>query len=310
MLLLAWFETIPHMHLPSLSRIGVIGSTGLVGSELVSILDTRGVDAQCIITEPSENCPLWFLATPADASRRLVAELRSNDTTIIDLSSAFRSDADIPLIVPDINGTLLDAAPRLVVSPNCTATILSLAVAPLRPFGITSIVVSTYQAVSGAGQAALQELDGDTPTENPILGEPLSRNVFRHESPVDSMTGRTGEEQKLIDETRRLLDLPRTPITATCMRVPVRRSHLESLTVELDRATSIKEVLDAYKSSNAVTFLEDRCPTAIIADGRDDVIAGHLRQNSAKSISIVAVGDQLRVGAALNAVRIAERLPH
>ncbi|MDP7070696.1 MAG: Asd/ArgC dimerization domain-containing protein [Phycisphaerales bacterium] len=296
------------MHLPSLSRIGIAGATGLVGSELRSILRNRGVAERCIVASSTEQCPLWFLATPPDVSRSLVAELRSDDTTIIDLSSAFR--LDVPLVVPELNGGVLDAAPQLVASPNCTATILALAVSPLLPFGIASITVSTYQAISGAGQEALQELGRERPTERPILGEPLSHNVFRHESAIDSATGRTGEEQKLIEESRRLLALPELPITATCMRVPVRRSHLESLTVELDTAPPAADVAAAFRLSTAVTFLDDRCPTALSVEGRDDVILGHLRHNSPTSISMVAAGDQLRVGAALNAVRIAEQLPH
>jgi aspartate-semialdehyde dehydrogenase len=142
------------------------------------------------------------------------------------------------------------------------------------------------------------------------MGEPLQHNVFRHESDVDCTTGHTAEEQKLIQESRTLLDLPHLPIAATCMRVPVRMAHLESITVEISRPSTRDEIAAILAEDSCITVLRDECPTSRNTEGQDDVLVGHIRMNSKTSVSLVAAGDQLRIGAALNAIRIAECLPH
>ena len=307
----SWPRTAHVMRLPELDRIAIAGATGLVGVELQLILRSRGVRQDAIETGGDiEACELAFLAVPSAAAPALAETFIGRGATVIDLSAASRELDDVPLVVPSLNGHLLDAAPRLIASPNCTATILVTAIAPLKQFGITSLHVSTYQAISGAGQAALRELEEVDSAESPTLGEPLAFNVFRHESAVDPNTGLTGEEHKLISDSRRLLDLPDLPIAATCMRVPVRRAHLESITVHLERPVAPDDVAAALSGCDAITMLGNCSPTSLAAEGRDDVLVGHLRMNDPTSVSLVAAGDQLRVGAALNAVRIAERLPH
>jgi aspartate-semialdehyde dehydrogenase len=295
------------MHLPDLDQVAVVGS-GLVGEQLVRMLRERGVKP-ALATEPIA-CTLAFLAVPADAAAPLAIDFVNMGATVIDLSEASRGRQDVPLVIPSINGHLLGTRPALIANPNCTATILSIAIAPLRAFGIESVHVSTYQAISGAGQTALAELDTHETSATPVLGEPLQHNVFRHESDVDCTTGHTAEEQKLIQESRTLLDLPHLPIAATCMRVPVRMAHLESITVEISRPSTRDEIAAILAEDSCITVLRDECPTSRNTEGQDDVLVGHIRMNSKTSVSLVAAGDQLRIGAALNAIRIAECLPH
>jgi aspartate-semialdehyde dehydrogenase len=299
------------MHLPDLERIAIVGATGLVGRELHAILRERDVTESAIDTTGTPAaCELAFLAVPDDAAPPLAEAFLQSGATVVDLSASSRERGDAPLVIPSLNGHLLDASPRLIANPNCTATILVMAIAPLRQYGITDVHVSTYQAISGAGKAALAQLEDEEDLASPILGEPLAFNVFRHESEIDPQTGRTGEEQKLISESRRLLELPDLPMAATCMRVPVRRAHLESITVQLKHPTTHGDLAALMSAADGVTVLSDRSPTSLMAEGRDDVLVGHLRVNNPTSVSLIAAGDQLRVGAALNAVRIAERLRH
>jgi aspartate-semialdehyde dehydrogenase len=297
------------MHLPELSRIAIAGAGGLVGQELHSLLLNRGVQPSALDCSGSAGaCALAFLAVPSEAASPLVDAFSSDGGVVIDLSAASRADAHVPLVVPSINGHLLEQRPPIIASPNCTATILSTALAPLRQFDMASVHVSTYQAVSGAGQEALRELDSGPADSEPVLGEPLLGNVFRHESQLDD-AGHTGEERKLIDESRRLLDLPNLQVSATCMRVPTRRSHLESVSVQLGNPPPIEQVAGQLADQKGITLLRSKCPTAAGSEGRDDVLVGHLRMTGPDTVSFVVAGDQLRVGAALNAVQIAEQLP-
>lgn len=349
----------------------MVGATGAVGEELLGILAERGVDPRrlrCLASSRSagrrlscggteipvetatdealrtlEPGDLAFFSAGADVSRELAPVVAERGATMIDNSSAFRMDPDVPLVVPEINGNLLQAkdgpGPRLVANPNCSAILLVMALEPLRrAFGIEEIVVSTYQAVSGAGAAALRELedqsrtvlDGGEPVPS-VFGEPCAFNVFSHDSPVDPRTGRNVEEQKIIDETRRIWDLPRLALTVTCVRVPVRRAHTESILVTLSAPATEEQVRRALEAAAGVRVLDDReagvFPTALAASGRDEVLVGRIRAEPlaaeatdegrdredgtagtprSRRFGLIAAGDQLRKGAALNAVQIAE----
>ena len=302
------------MQISELDCVGVLGASGLVGTELITILAEQGVNQ--ITVDVNANAPLWFLAIPDQASLEITPTLLQRGATVIDLSAAHRDDATVPLVVPSLNGNLLDASPSLIASPNCTATILAIAVAPLLPLGLTSITVTTMQAISGAGSAALDLLEQQT--RDSLEGnchhaaDTWAFNVLCHESAINTDSGLSGEEQKVIDETRRLLDLPSITIIPTCLRVPVRRTHVESIVVQCDEQIDEQKIREAFDSAPGIRVLDDRdqstFPSSHSADGRDTVDVGHIRVDG-HAISFLAAGDQLRVGAALNAVEIARRLP-
>jgi aspartate-semialdehyde dehydrogenase len=345
----------------STGRIAVVGATGVVGREVLSILEQRRVPASNILALASarsagltipyagtllvvqEATPAGFsgvktaiFAASSGVARALAPHAIEAGATVVDNSSAFRMRPDVPLVVPEINSHLIvsSAGPRpvpLVANPNCSTIILLLAIEPLRRrFGVRSIVVSTYQAVSGAGQAGLdalaEELDasrgaGFQParsTSSPFP-EPCFLNVFSHNAAVDPTTGLNGEEQKIIDESRKILGDPALAVSPTCVRVPVMRAHSESITLRLTSPATYAEALAAYEGFPGVHIIDDRAanqfPTPLKAAGTDDVLVGRLRpdpaytpdaQGRSEAWCLFACGDQLRKGAALNAVQIAE----
>ncbi|HLO39624.1 MAG TPA: aspartate-semialdehyde dehydrogenase [Phycisphaerales bacterium] len=344
------------------ARFAVVGATGAVGREVLQILSSRGIHQSRVVALASENSvgttipygdgkveiealgensfatsDLAIFAASADVARRFAPAAVAAGALVVDNSSAFRLDPHIPLIVPEINGSRLTRAatpPRLIANPNCSTVILLTAVDPLRrSFGVESIQVATYQAVSGAGIAAMDELraqtrrvlDGHAP-EPRFFKEPCAFNVFSHDSDVDPVSGLNVEERKIIDEARKIWSDPALQITPTCVRVPVLRAHTQAITVRLRRAATESEVRAAFENIPGVTLIDDRpanrFPTPLQASGRDDVLVGRLRPDPAvietgKTVSgdtpyiswcLLACGDQLRKGAATNAIQIADLL--
>jgi len=329
-------------------RVTIVGATGLVGRELLGILEQRNwplselrafasrrvtsprvaFRGDMLAIDPSDDLTtnesdVVFLCTPADVSRALVPAVRAPGRLIVDCSSAFRKDVDVPLVVPEINGgVLVDHPATLIANPNCSTIIALMAVAPLhRAFGVERMVVSTYQAVSGGGAAMLALLERQTRdchdgiTVHHADDEfALLHNIFCHESAVDD-EGMNGEERKMIDESRRLLDAPDLRIHATCVRVPVRRAHSEAITLTLRDQASLGDVRDVLDRAAGVRMVDDRTrgiyPEPRHATGEDDVLIGRLRADTSQpagvGVSLFVSGDQLRKGAALNAVQIAER---
>jgi len=275
-----------------------------------------------------------FLCADRDVAERVAPRAVERGALVIDNSSAFRLAPDVPLVVPSVNGESIGANDRLIANPNCSTILLVSVLAPIqRAFGLKRVVVSTYQAVSGAGAAGLEELDRSTLAEMSamtassgggsfepqVFPEPIAFNVFCHESPVDPDTGRNGEEQKVIDESRRILGLPDLPVSVTCVRVPVRRAHAESVNVTLERPAQEGTLRDVLGNAADLLLIDDRragmFPTPLRASGRDEVLVGRLRgdqgqavgsDDSAIGFELFLCGDQLRTGAALNAWRIAE----
>lgn len=337
--------------------IAVVGATGAVGHEILDILADRG-------TPPSEIRPLAsqrsagkevpyagsslrveeldedsfeavdtaLFSAGAGTARRFAPLAVDAGATVIDNSSAFRMDADIPLVVPEVNGHLVaraDAARgRIIANPNCSAIILVTALDPLRrAFGIERLVVSTYQAASGAGAAAMRELSsqaaavlaGEQPSPS-VFAEPCAFNVFSHDTAVDEVTGRNVEEQKVIEETRKIFDLPTLAMSVTCIRVPVLRAHAESVNVTLSSPATEARFRDALLEAPGVAVLDDRSandfPTSLKASGRDEVMVGRIRGDESqgregeawRGFELFIAGDQLRKGAALNAIQIADLL--
>lgn len=338
------------------STIAVVGATGAVGRECLGILRERGVPAGRIVALASgasdgrsipygdvslkvrevnatrfSGVGLALFCASAEAARGLVPAALASGANVIDNSSAFRSDPAVPLVIPEVNGELLRAnpRPRLIANPNCSTILLLVALNPLRKrFGIDRIVVSTYQAVSGAGLEAMSELreqavtvlQGGAPSPR-VFAEPCAFNVFSHDSALDAATGLNAEERKLIDESRKIWDQPSLGVSPTCIRVSVFRAHTESVTLSLRTAASESDIRESLASADGVEIVDDRrgnrFPTPLKASGKDAVLVGRIRADPASPVdehgrttgwSLLLCGDQIRKGAALNAVQIAERV--
>lgn len=334
-------------------KIAVVGATGAVGLEVLSILAARGVAATQVIALASERSvgtklayrgeEVAVRAVSAEAfdgvdyaifaadgatSTRWAAAAVQRGVTVIDNSSAFRMAGGVPLVVPEINGAVLDAevgTPRIIANPNCSTILLLLTLEPLRTaFGVREIVVSTYQAVSGAGIAAMDELREQTrevlagkAAQPRVFAEPCAFNLFSHDSGVDVETGQNGEEAKIIAETRKIWNDAEIRVIPTCVRVPVLRAHTQAVTVTLERAATEAQVRDAISRGPGLRVIDDRVgnkfPTPAKASGGDEVLVGRIRAAepvatgaTTDRFCLVLSGDQLRKGAALNAVQIAE----
>ncbi len=327
----------------SKQQIIIIGTTGLVGRELLSILVNCDFDQTRITVTASDQSvgsvidveesafvlkqlqaslfnenALVFQCASNEAAIQWVPMALGSGSTVIDCSSTYRSDPSVPLVIPCVNGELLDNEPQLIASPNCTTIILLTAINGLcKTYGVESISVATYQAVSGAGrdglEALLQESAGKVSAPDGVFPEPSAFNVFCHESSIDPETGFNGEEARVIAESRRILGNQSLPLAVTCMRVPVKRVHTEAITLTLFGNHTVEEVLQTLRVTENVVLLNDEghFPTALKASGGDFVLVGHVRvqhESDQTILSLVACGDQLRTGAALNAVRIAESL--
>ncbi len=337
-------------------NVAVVGATGLVGAEALSILASRAVEPDRIIALASarsdgavidyageplpvigatrdalDGADLVLLCASADAARDLAPAALDAGAVVIDNSSAFRLDPQVPLVVPEINGDGLGAQTTLIANPNCSTIILLLALDPLRrAFGIEHIDVSTYQAVSGAGAGAIADLEQQArafaagePIEPRFFREPCLFNVFSHDAPVDPETGLNGEESKIIHESRRIWSDAALRISPTCVRVPTLRAHAQSIRVRLERPAAEAEVRAALLAAPGLRILDDRArndfPTPLKASGGDEVLVGRIRPDPAhdgapgdrfKCFQLFVCADQLRKGAALNAIQIAERLSH
>lgn len=322
--------------------IAVVGATGAVGREALSILAARGHPGERIIALASARsagerlpyggawvevqalaedfpaCDAALFCASAEIARIHAPRAVAAGALVVDNSSAFRMDAAVPLVVPEINAGTIGSS-RLIANPNCSTIILLTALNPLRErFGVSRIVVSTYQAVSGAGLEAVAELQAQTravldggPARPSVFPEPCAFNVFSHESPLDPATGLNGEESKMIAESRRIWNDPDLTLIPTCVRVPVVRAHTQSAVVTLDSPATEAEVRAALATAPGVTLLDDRdhnCfPTPLGATGGDPVLAGRVRQFSPTEFGVLIAGDQLRKGAALNAIQILDQ---
>jgi aspartate-semialdehyde dehydrogenase len=333
---------------PGVQRIAIVGATGAVGQEMIALLRQRhpaiedvrllasarsagrtiaGVHGpatvQALTAEALRGVDIALFSAGAGVSREFAPLARDAGAIVIDNSSAFRMDPAVPLVVPEINPDALAAHRGIIANPNCSTIILVMALAPLRKLGrIERVVVSTYQAVSGAGARALAELDeqtraviaGATPQPG-VFGEPCAFNVFSHDAAIDD-AGENVEERKLRDESRKIFADPKLRIVATCLRVPVRRAHTESVAIEFDRAIDVDAARAALGASPGIRIVDDRAanrfPTPLAAADQDDVLVGRLRSDPSladgRGLLLLCAGDQLRKGAALNAIQIAELL--
>ncbi len=240
---------------------------------------------------------------------------------MVDNSSAFRMEDGVPLVVPEVNPDAAFAHQGVIANPNCTTILLTLALAPLaakRP--MRRVVVSTYQSASGAGARAMEELrdlsqvvlNGGTP-QSEILPHSLAFNLFLHNSPLQS-NSYCEEEMKMVNETRKIMDLPDLRFSATCVRVPVLRAHSEAVNVEFEEPFPVEEARSLLANAPGVELIdrcdENRFPMPTDVTGRDPVAVGRIRQDISEpnALEFWLCGDQIRKGAALNAIQIAELL--
>ncbi len=327
-------------------RIAIAGATGAVGEEMLRVLEDRRLpvaELRALASDRASGRSVRFAGTDVpvvaltadafdgvdfalfsaggDVSRRFAPEAVRRGAIVVDNSSAFRLDADVPLVVPEVNPDALAGHRGLIANPNCSTILLVLPLAPLhRAAGLRRVIVSTYQAASGAGRRAVDELRRLTaarlagePAEPEVLPHSLAFNLFAR---IDVFTagGYTREEDKLQLETRKILGMPELPVEATCVRVPVERCHSESVSVELERALDPDAARAMWSGAAGVSVLDDpsadRHPQPVHAHGRDPVIVGRVRRSRAfeRGLAYWLVGDQLRKGAALNAVQIVEAL--
>jgi aspartate-semialdehyde dehydrogenase len=329
--------------------VAIVGATGAVGVELLHCLEARGFPlsrlkllasprsagktlpfrGQDLVVEALdeasfEGVDIALFSAGSGISKRYAAAAVKAGAVVVDNSSAFRMDPDVPLVVPEVNAAALAGHRGVIANPNCVAAIATVALAPLhRAHPIRRLTAATYQAASGAGAAAMEELRESTAAslrgegfEPKVLPHPYAFNLFSHNADMDVESGYNGEETKVVAETRRILDAQALPIGITCIRVPVLRAHAMALTVEFDEVVSPEEARALLAKAPGLRLVDDReknhFPMPSEASGADDVLVGRIRTDigdpSGRSLALFVAGDQLLKGAALNAVQIAELL--
>jgi aspartate-semialdehyde dehydrogenase len=336
-------------NIPSRPVVAVVGATGAVGVELLHCLEKRRFPlsdlklfasarsagkkleyrgAQLVVEELTEKAfegvHIGLFSAGGSTSRRFAPAAVRAGTVVVDNSSAFRMDADVPLVVPEINADAIATHKGIIANPNCSAII---SITPLWPIHrknrIRRLIISTYQAASGAGAAAMEELRESTRAyldgrkfEPKVLPHPYAFNAFSHNTKIDPENGHNEEENKVINETRKIFGDDEIAIGITCVRIPVLRAHCVSVTFECERPITPAEVREILAAAPGVRIVDDiernYFPMPVDASGNDEILVGRIRRDlsdsSGRSISIFSAGDQLLKGAALNAVQIAERL--
>jgi aspartate-semialdehyde dehydrogenase len=320
-------------------RVAVVGATGVVGGTILRLLREREFPAGEIVPFASERSAgrqldgLTVRALTEDAdingfdvalfsagggvSRVWAPRFVSAGATVIDNSSAFRRDPEVPLVVSEVNPHTLEHHHGLIANPNCSTMQMVVALAPIhRAVGIERLVVATYQSVSGTGKKATDELDAQSQaslngTEMPapeVYPEPIAFNVIGAAGSFADGDDHTDEERKMMFETRKILEDESIGIAVTCVRVPVRVGHSEAVNVQTREPLSADEARDLLRRAPGV-IVED-LPTPLRAAGRDEVFVGRIRsdESAPRTLSLWIVGDNLRKGAATNAVQIAELL--
>ncbi len=300
-------------------EIRLVASDRSAGHELVAL--GRRLTVEAISVESFRDMDFAFFAAPNDVSAHYAPIAAQAGAVAIDKSSHFRMQGGIPLVVPEVNFDHIGADDRIIASPNCSTIQLVMALGPLdRAFGITRVIVSTYQSVSGSGREALDGLEAETrawaageATEPRAYRDPIAFNVLAQCDAFQS-DGFTKEELKLRQETRKILGRPDLPLAATAVRVPVRVGHAEAVSVEFARKVSPEEARELLRGQRGVRIVDDPAaeiyPTPLAAAGQDDVLVGRMRQDPDRddTLHFFVVADNLRKGAATNAVQIAEAL--
>lgn len=328
--------------------VAIVGATGAVGQELLRVLEQRRFPVGRLKLLASSNSagkrmtfrgePLTvetlthdafagvkvaFFSAGGGISREFAPTAVKAGAVVIDNTSAFRMKPDVPLVVPEVNPEMISRHHGIIANPNCSTILMNVPVWPLHRYNrVRRVVVSTYQAVSGAGAWGLYELEQQV--RDFAAGKPLQKqkfphvifgNVFSHNSAVAD-NGYNEEENKMVLETRKIFGDASIGITATCVRVPVFRAHSESVNLEFERPMPVERVRELLAAAPGVKLVDDRTanhfPMPLEASGQDDVLVGRIRQDlsreDGRGIDLFLSGDQLRKGAATNAVQIAEKL--
>ncbi len=298
--------------------VAVVGSSGAVGQELVSLLRKDGIEPVCFHSKSTisfTGIDIAYFCVSGELAKKWIPQARACGTTCIDSSSHYRSDPDVPLVIPEINSYALNSHQGIIASPNCTTTLMLLPLAPLhKKYGIKRIVATTYQAVSGRGMKAIEELKTQTNAhlnQEPLVADlfpsPCAFNVFPHESPLDN-AGYAEEERKMEVETQKILEDPKVRVTARCVRVPVFRVHCQALNVEFFSPFSLDEMVEGVANAPGVKLV--KTPTALEASEKKTVLCGRMRLDPTQpnTLELWVAGDQLLKGAALNMLQIAKEL--
>jgi len=323
-------------------NVAIVGATGMVGQQFIKILEERNFPINNIylyaskksagkkitfrnndftileLTEQNIQCKkidIALFSAGGDISKKYAPIFADIGAVVIDNSSAWRMDPYVPLVVPEVNPEDIKMHNGIIANPNCSTIQAVVALKPLHDkYGIKRIVYSTYQAVSGAGIGGYSDLlegyKGQPPKKFPY---PIAGNVIPHiDVFVDN--GYTKEEMKMINETRKILHCEDLKITATAVRVPVYYGHSESINIELSSSFKLCDILNLYKSSKGIVLMDDTSnlvyPMPVIAAGKDDVFVGRIRKDFSleNGLNIWVVADNIRKGASLNAIQIAELL--
>jgi aspartate-semialdehyde dehydrogenase len=327
-------------------RVAILGATGAVGTELLELLQSRNfpladlkllasprsagrtisfqgeeLPVEAVSEKSFENVDLVLASAGGSTSKAWAAKAVESGAVVIDNSSAFRMNPQVPLVIPEVNPEAAATHQGIIANPNCTTILMAMAVWPLHQLQpVQRIVAATYQSASGAGMRAMEELKSQTqailqgetpPTE--CFPYPLAFNLFPHNTPLNEQ-GYCEEEMKMVNETRKIFNAPQLRVSATCVRVPVLRAHSEAINLEFAQPMSVEKAREVLANAPGVRVVEDwqanYFPMPIDASGRDEVLVGRIRQDLSHpcGLELWLCGDQIRKGAALNAVQIAELL--
>ena len=326
--------------------VAILGATGAVGAELIQLLESRNfpishlkllasprsagrtlafrgesLPVEAVREDSFKDIDIVLASAGSSISKTWATEAVEAGAVIVDNSSAFRLDPNVPLVVPEVNPKAAAQHQGIIANPNCTTILMAVAIWPLHQVKpIRRIIAATYQSASGAGARAMEEvkkqaqaiLNGEIPQTN-AFPYPLAFNLFPHNSPLNEQ-GYCEEEMKMVNETRKIFNQPDLRVSATCVRVPVLRAHSEAINLEFEEPFSVAEAREIINAAPGVKLLEDwqenYFPMPIDATGKDEVLVGRIRQDLSNPLSLELwlSGDQIRKGAALNAVQIAELL--
>lgn len=322
-------------------KVAVVGATGLVGGVMLKVLEERNFPAEEIIPvassrsvgkkimfkgkehsvvsmeEALEKKPdIALFSAGGETSKKWAPEFAKAGTVVIDNSSAWRMDPDIKLVVPEINGRFLTEDDKIIANPNCSTTQLVMVLYPLnKKYNIKRVIVSTYQSVTGTGKEAVEQLEGEISGEKHKMKYPypIFKNALPH-CDVFEESGYTKEEMKLVNETRKILQNEEIGVTATAVRVPVMGGHSESVNIEFEKPFEESDIRRLLHRTRGIALQDSPeanvYPMPLYSEGKDDVFVGRIRRDYSRdnALNLWIVSDNLRKGAATNAVQIAEYL--